>query len=267
LTGLAAMIVVACPFVWQVLHTRQDQAALELLRSPEPESRKRGAWLAAEHRTPRAWQHIAAALDRRDRWETDAGARESYVHALGRSGQRQYFDAVAQAACPQRQAPASAQPDPDGYVRQAAWLAAARLDPQRFRELAAQTPPADDPWDQIGLSGAWLEVGDLRGVDQLLHWAEAGTLPQRQVASLALLRGVAPLLEAAGRWPIQFVVREGQAWPSELVAEVRRRSRSLDLRAIADDTRPHLARAASVHRNVGRLNSMRARLVRLLFGP
>jgi hypothetical protein len=252
---------------WQTARARQDRAALELLRSAEPESRKRGAWVAAQHRTPRAWQHIAAALERRDRWETDAGVRESYVHALGRSGQSQYFSVVAQVACPQGEASASISPDPDGYVRQAAWLAAARLDPQRFRGLAAQAPPADDPWDQIGLSSAWLEVGDLRGIDQLLHWAEAGTLPQRQAASLALLRGVAPLLEAAGRWPIRFVVREGQVWPSELVAEVRRRCRSLDLRAIADDTRPHLARATSVHRNVGRLNSMRARLVRLLFGP
>lgn len=254
--GLAVAGVVASVggyVVWHTLATRYDRAAVRLLRSRDPEARKRGAWLTAQARTARATQLIVQQLPA----ERDPNVRESYVHALGRGGDPKRFELVA----------GLAREDPEPYVRQAAWLAAARIDARLFRDLAAREAAHDDPWDQIGLAHAWLEVGDLRGVDDLLRWAVDGTPTQRQVASLALTRGVGPLLDAAGRWPIGLDVHEGESWPAELVAEVRRRCEALDLEAIAADTRRHVLRAAAVRRNMGRVYGVRGRLVRLLFGP
>jgi len=237
---------------WTMLRDRRDRAALAMLESDDPGSRKLGAWLTAKADTPCGRQRIAAAL--RERTEPDVGVRESYVYALGRSARVEFFDTVA----------AVVRDDPDSYVRQAAWLAASRLDAGRFRELARRVQVGEYPWDRIGLACAWLEVGDPRGARELLHWAVAGDEQQRRVASLALFRGVAPLLEAAGRWPIESTVREGEPWPAELVEEVRRRCEGLDLRAIAEDTRPQVARAALIRRNVGRINNTRERIARLI---
>lgn len=239
--------------VWHALATRHDRAAVRLLRSGDPEARRRGAWLSVQGPTPQATRLIAQQLS----GERDPNVRESYVYALGRGADPRRFELVAKVA----------RDDPEPYVRQAAWLAAARIDALLFRDLAVREAAHDDPWDRIGLAHAWLEVGDLRGVDDLLRWAVDGTPTQRQVASLALTRGVGPLLDAAGRWPIGFNVREGESWPTELVAEVRRRCEALDLEAIAADTRPHALRAAAVRRNVGRVHGARGRLARLLFAP
>ncbi len=230
--------------------TRHDRAVRRLLGSDDPEQRRQAAWLAARENAPNALQDISRRI--MERCETDPSVREAYVYALGRSGQPQYFDVLA----------AVIMGDDDAYVRQAAWIATARVAPDRFRDLAATPPPHDNAWDQVGLAAAWLEVGDTRGVAELLRYAVEGDPQQRRVAALALYRGVAPLLDAAGRWPIQANVREGEPWGPELVAEVRRRCGALDLQAIADDLRPHLARAAGLRRNVARLTSLRDRLAR-----
>lgn len=247
------MAITAGVLGWMRTQTRADRAALQLLQSRASESRQAGAWLAAREHTPRAWAYVARALEQRQ--EPDPGVREAYVYALGRSGEGSFFDTVSDVV----------QTDPGAYVRQAAWLAAARIDPERFRALPASVTPSDDPWDRIGRAAGWLEIGDLRGVDELLHWAVAGDAEQRRVADLALYRTVAPALEAAGRWPIEFTVREGELWPPALVAEVQSRCRGTDLQAIADDTCPHVQRAAPVRRNVARLDDARAHLTRWLF--
>lgn len=187
--------------------------------------------------------------------ESDPDVREAYVYALGRSAATGYFSVIAGVV----------RGDPHPYVRQTAWLAAARLDAERFRALAAELPPGDDPWDRIGLAAAWVELGDPRGTPDLLRWAVEGDAQQRRTASLALYRGVAPLLEAVGRWPLSQPVVEGESWSPELVAEIARRCAGLDLAALAADTRPHVRRAALVRRNVSRLNAARARLTRLLW--
>ena len=129
--------------------------------------------------------------------------------------------------------------------------------------LAARTPDGGDPWDRIGLACARLEIGDVSGVDDLLRWAAEGDPHQQRVASLALYRGVAPLLEAVGRWPIQYTVREGQPWPTDWSRRFAGGAAGWTC-AIAADTRPHVVRAAVVRRDVGRLNATRERLARFL---
>jgi hypothetical protein len=255
--GLALALLIAVTVVygaqaWGHFATRHDGNALRLLRADAPESRRAGAWVAAHEYTPRARGFIWNALA--EQKETDPGVREAYVYALGRNGEGLFFDVIADVV----------ETDPDAYVRQAAWLAAARVNPERFRGLAASVAPSDDPWDRIGRAAAWLEVGDLRGIDELLHWAATGQAEQRRVAALALDRTVAPLLETVGRWPIEYSVRESEPWPPELVAEVRLRCGGVNLQAIAGETYPHAARAAAVRRNLGRLNSARGYLAHLL---
>jgi HEAT repeat protein len=231
---------------------RRVASVLELLRSSDANLRKTGAMFVAEEKIPAGLELIEQRLAQHA--EPDANTRESFVYTLGRHAQPAAFDTIAEMV----------RTDPDPYVRQAAWLAAVRLDPPRFRQLAADVPPRDERWDRIGLACAWLEAGDVRGVNELLSAAESGDETQRRVASLALLRGVAPLLDTVGRWPLQFVMHEGQLWPPELVALVRERCAGLDLAAILADTRPHLARTAAVRRNVARLTTSRERIARFL---
>jgi|GEM_PF-1188563 len=231
---------------------RFDREAVALLESPEPEYRKLGAWLTASHAAPRARSMIAERL--RSGVENDASVRESYVYALGRAAQPEFFEIIA-AVIRQERAP---------YVRQAAWVAAARTNPAGFRRLADEVPESDAGWDRLGRACAYLEIGDMRGVTTLLDFAAGPDAEHRRVASHALYRLVAPLLEAAGRWPLAAAVRDTDTWPPELVAEIRRRCEELDLQAVADDTRPHLGRSAFIRRNVWRLTSTRDRLARLL---
>jgi hypothetical protein len=250
LAVLSLALLAASVLLVTTFRARHDRAALRLLHGDNPDDRKRGAWIAADQAAPHAHALLAQRL--REQYEPESGVREAYVYALGRSGNPEYFDVLA----------AVITGDDDAYVRQAAWIATARVAPDRFRDLAATTPPHDNAWDQVGLVAAWLEVGDTRGVAELLRYAVEGDPQQRRVAALALYRGVAPLLDAAGRWPIQANVREGEPWGPELVAEVRRRCGALDLQAMADDLRPHLAGAAGLRRNVARLTSLRDRLAR-----
>lgn len=260
---VVGVVLIAAAFAgWAYLAGRADRAALLLLRSANPETRKMGAWLTAQEEAPRAVEHIDEALSRPFRdsasgpTEPDPTVRESFIYALGRSEDPRFFDTAASVL----------RDDPDPYVRQAAWLAAARLDPVRFRELASRAGPRNDPWDRIGFACAWLEIGDTRGVDELLHWAAAGTSEQKRVAAIALGRGVGPLLEAVGHWPLEATVQEGESWPPEFVEEIARRCAPLDLQVIADEQLPHKDRVAAIRRNVGRLYHTQERIADVLLG-
>ncbi|MFH1748241.1 MAG: hypothetical protein ABIG44_14495 [Planctomycetota bacterium] len=230
-----------------------DGTALKLLRSDDPERRKLGAWLTADEPSATATEFMAKAL--REGQESSADVRESYLYALGRSQASEHFSLVASLSSN----------DPSGYVRQAAWLAMARMDEERFRKLAdqaninlaAREVSTGQAWDQLGLANAYLRIGDTRSVTTILHWAQHGDADQKLVACGALHKGLAPYLEVVGRWPLGSEVTEGQIWPPALLQELAQRCEALDLQAIADDSRPILEDTRLVLRDIHRLTSAR----------
>ena len=255
--GLAALVGLAAAGWWlipRVERTRFRTHIAAELRSAEPEARKQAAWAIAARRDGCGADLLVSALLADD---PDEAVREAYVYALGRAGDPRGLAAAENAI----------DRDPSGYVRAAGWLAIARLDPQHFSTLAHTTAIAQQqPWDQIGLAQGAFEIGDASGIDMLLHWAESGNEPQRIVASRALYKRLRPLLDAAGRWPLDADVAEGQPWPTDLIEHVRFRVAELDIQAIADDTRPHERAAENVRRTVARITRARDRLAGVLFG-
>ncbi len=229
----------------------QDQMTLRALQSADPQRRCSAAATVGAGK-PRALDYIAARLAGDQ--EPAAEVRASYVDALVRGARQR--DARALDVVAQR--------DADGDLRRRAWLGLARLDPTAFAASAATLPAAPEPWDRVGLAAAWLITGDLRGIDDLFHWARAGDADLRRAACHALYHGVAPLLEAVGRWPADAQVAELDVWPAELVSEVEQRCRSLDLQALARQAQAHTAQAWPVRRNLARLTRAREIIARLI---
>jgi hypothetical protein len=248
----AAVIVIVVGAIAWVQRGRADRTALRLVSSPEPNARRRGAWLAAENHCPRAWQAMGDVLEAGS--EREESVREAFVYALGRSSAPRLANIVADVATQES----------SSYVRQAAWRALARLDPDRFRKLAAERPPTAAAQERIGLAGAWLSLGDTRGVDTLLHFAAEGNHTERQIASQHLTRGLGPLLEAVGRWPADAAVSLTEPWDAALVAEVRRRVAVLDLQPIADSVHAASERSARVRRFFARIVRGRNRIAAML---
>ena len=155
--------------------------------------------------------------------------------------------------------------DQSGYVRQAAWLAAARSDPDRCRDLLNSPPRNTGVWDRIGAAQARLQLHDTRGVDELLRFAARGDPGQRTFAGRALYRTLAPAMTAVGRWPLNASVNPDGSWPRELVDEVERRLRRLDLHALMRETWVHVQRSDRIIRTKARLAGARDRIARILF--
>lgn len=236
----------------RTINSEQIRARHKLL-SPDPEVRKRGAWMAAEtHSEP-------AALKMNELLRTDAepsdDLRETYVYALGKGGWpfalQTLEDLLAR--------------EPSGYVRAATWLAISRISPRRLAELDRTGYGPRAAWDRVGLAQAWFQLDDPRGLDVLLAVGVEGDDGQREVASRALYKWVRPLLETAGRWPIAATVQEGQAWPPELVAEVGRRCADLDLRAIAQGSRAYWEQTERLQKNVRKITKTRDRIAAVLY--
>lgn len=99
----------------------------------------------------------------------------------------------------------------------------------------------------------------------LLHWARRGDENQQLVACRALFQGLVPLLEVAGRWPLEVEIGEGQIWPPELLTEIEHRCGELDLQRVADHVQRHLAAARRLQRDAYRLTSARNWVARILF--
>jgi hypothetical protein len=249
---LAVVLLAGGAVTWQRIATRHDRRAAVLLASTDPADRAEGARLIAAEDARAALDTVVELLPS----EPDAVAREAYVYALGHAGNPQQVQLITPLV----------ENDPDPYVRHGAWLAIARLDPAAFRRLEQDTPPGPAPWDEIGRAYGWLEVGRTDGVPTLLHWAADGSPNHRRGAAAALYRGVAPLLEAVGRWPLHTDVDLRYPWPPAVVDEVARRCEGLDLQAIMDHLRPHVARGAQARRDAGKLQRARERLTWALFG-
>ena len=136
---------------------------------------------------------------------------------------------------------------------------------EHFRTLAETRSAPRDAWDRLGVAQGRLMLGDVRDVGELLEQARSDDGARQQVAGRALYKWLRPLLDAAGRWPAEATVKEGQAWPAEFVDEIERCCATLDLQAIAEDTHQHDAAAAPVRRYIMRINGAREGLISLLF--
>ncbi|MBU0618460.1 MAG: HEAT repeat domain-containing protein [Planctomycetes bacterium] len=226
---------------------------LREIQSPDRERRKQAAWAAIERPNPGLEEYLVRGVlgD-----EPDAGVREAYVYALGNLGDRRVFSAIETAI----------DTDPSGYVRAAAWLAAARVDPEHFHTLVGTRPASRDAWDRLGVAQGRLMLGDVRGTHELLEQARGGEGSRGHIASRAMYKWLRPLLDSAGRWPADATVSEAQVWPLEFVDEIERRCATLDLQALADDTRQHDQAAAGVRRYIMRIYGAREGLISLLFG-
>ena len=223
------------------------------MQSPDREQRKQAAWAAIECPNPVLEELMVRGVlgD-----EPDAGVREAYVYALGNLGDRRVFSAIETAI----------DTDPSGYVRAAAWLAAARVDPEHFHTLVGTRPASRDAWDRLGVAQGRLMLGNVRDAGELFEQVRSTDGSRSHVASRALYKWLRPLLDAAGCWPADARLSEGQPWPHELVDEIEHRCATLDLQAIADDTHQHDQAAARVRRYIMRIDGARKGLISLLFG-
>ncbi|MBI5863009.1 MAG: hypothetical protein HZB38_00580 [Planctomycetes bacterium] len=222
------------------------------LASSDPLERSRVAWSLAENPDPFLMARLVQNLMGD---EPDSGAREACVYALGRSGDKSYLPAVR----------FSIEAHQAGCVRAAGWLALARLDPDEFRHREKEGPAVGDAWDAIGLAQARLAVGDLSDAEVLLRFAERGDDAQRYVCTQAMWKHIRPLLEAAGRWPLDASVHEGESWPPEFAHEVAERALRLDLPALREHIQRHWAATESLRQTVRRLNGARERMTAWLF--
>lgn len=249
----AAAAIPAGALGWLWLRRLPERHILAMLQSNDAEQRKHGAWATSDRRILRAAEFMASQLDQ-DREEV-ADVRESYVYALGRCGFQEFFAAVEQRTWN----------EPSGFVRAQAWVAAARLDGARFKALLAAAPPRDDAWDRLGMAIGRLEVGDMSALGDILPIARDGTPDQRAFACQALDRSLTPLLEAAGRWPIDAPLDPIEPWPAQRIDEAAARLANLDIQAVADSTRPRLVAAQPVRRIVRRLTNARGRIADLIY--
>ena len=209
-----------------------EDALLRKMQSADRETRKQAAWAAIERSNPTLETYMVKGVlgD-----ESDAGVREAYVYALGNLSNRRHFAAIENAI----------DTDPSGYVRSAAWLAAARIDPRQFQTLADTRTAIESPWDRLGRAQAWLYLGDVREVGELLAQARVGDQDRSYIASRALHKWLRPLLDAAGRWPLDGDGKSAGVWSPEFVDRISRICSEVGLQAVSDDTRKHEAAAGA----------------------
>lgn len=230
---------------------RERARRMALLRSDDPQQRKRAAWSLVDDPDPALIAFIRRQLMG---GEQVADVRESYAWTLGNLQDPRNFATLARVL----------EAEHDGYVRAAVWLAAARVDGARFERLAQRRGLAR-LWDRIGIAEGRLLLGNVTDVGLLLDVAATGTAQQRYVAGRALYKWLRPLLETAGRWPLSGGVDGAGAWPRAFVGVVARRCESLDLQAIANDNLRFAERIGRLHRDEARITNARDDLAGLLF--
>lgn len=235
---------------------REASRARELaaFRSSDANVRKRAAWQVADEPDPETETHAVMTLV--DGSESDPTVREALVYALGQLGH-------------DRNAPSLEfvlDMESEGYVCAAAWLALARCSPERVLRRAAEAPrtPQTD-WDRVGMAQALLFLGEMRELESLFTLAERGGEGQRRVASRALQRSLRPLLESAGRWPVELSGPDTEALPESWMPELARRAAETDLSTRARLDAPHREQARQLRSLVSRITSGRDRIARWLY--
>lgn len=222
------------------------------MSSDDPAHRKLGAWRLLDHPREKWVRQMVSGLEGE---ESEADVREAFVYSLGRLGEERFLPTIE----------ATLEFDESGFVRCAAWLAMARIDPEHFRTLAEAHAAKSADWDRLGLAQGWLALRDTRGVVRLLAFARGGDDTQREVASRALFKGLRPLMDSVGRWPLRASVAVGETWSPELVDEVAARCAEIDVQRIADGHGQFAQQMARVRNEVKRLTRARNRLANLLF--
>jgi hypothetical protein len=248
--GLTVALAAATPLTRGLVFWRERARVVNGLASADPAERKRAAWVVADEKQAALAYAVARRLER----EADADVRESLVYALGMCRRAEHFAPVQNLATG----------DPSGYVRAAAWLAMARIDPGRTVSMAREAVLRADEWDRLGAAQALLEAGRQDAVDELLRIAALGEEGQRLVACRALMRGVSPLLEACGRLPLETPLLTNSPWPPDFVGEYGSRCRALNLQSIAEDTRLRLIASAPERREILRITNARNRIAAFL---
>lgn len=250
-----AVLLIAGPILYVAIFAiarQQFQAAnRRTLLNADGEAAKRAAWWVADGKKTHYAATIREALSRKD--ITD-DYRESLVYTLGRLGD--------QPATPLLRSVLAT--SANGFVRQSAWLALARIDPNSFYAALREQPERDD-WDRLGIAQARVHLAENEGVDSLLRLARTDDINLRQIACRSLARMVRPDLDAAGRWPVIFDPRPGEIWTDEQIDLVAGRVASVDVAAVRADTLKHAEAAQGVRKNVRRVASGRDHIARVLF--
>lgn len=224
----------------------------EIIREGDGEKAKQTVWWVADGPRPRFLPAIADALARTD---ISNDYREALVYSLGRIGAPESIPLL-------RQTLATAA---DGIVRQAAWLALARIDRTAFYAALEESDRAHSPWDRLGIAQGQLQLYDKAGLDVIVGFARDGDANQQQIACRILGKTVRPILETVGMWPAHAEPLPGEIWPRELVELVARRAADIDFVHVIEDSRPHKEGAEFVERNVRRIVSGRDHLAKFLF--
>ncbi len=239
--------------VWDNAPGRVALRVERLLADRDAAQRKEGAWLAAGAGAREVTQRLCAGVGG---GEAEPDVREAYAYALGRIGAPQTSTSLRTAA----------ERDESGYVRQAAWLALARVDAHEFqRASSVERAEGGDAWDNIGIAEGGFELGDYSGFAGLMQSATAGTDWQRDVARHAIRRWIGPLLDTVGQWPIDADACDASEWSAATLKEIADRAARVDLSAIAAENRPHFEKSRRVQAYRGKLAKASQRIARVLF--
>lgn len=223
------------------------------LESDDSQQRKKGAWLAADSENHAMEDLIASRL--RDNIEHDPDVRETFVYSLGRNADSRHFETILH----------ELENDPEGYVRQAAWLAAARIDPVRTGTLVDNPGLCRDDWDRLGIAQVRLQLNQASGFTDLFRFAVDSDRSMQSVAARALVKSLQPVLDAVGRWPVTMPATPADEWSPEVFGELKRRCDSVDLQFALADTMLHAERSMQVRRNEKKITVARDRIAKVLF--
>jgi hypothetical protein len=183
---------------------------------------------------------------------------ESYVYAFGIrfANTGQYADPIADLI----------KSDTANFPRQAAWLALARIDRDKFLSLAGEYAQSANAWDQWGQLRGRLELGDYSDLSALWQWGARDDADRRHHAARVFREKLAPLLEAVGQWPAELDTKAPHTWQPEDFTQLQTATAGLDLVALAADCQPQFERSKPIRSMLGKVTGGRNRIKRWLFG-
>lgn len=228
------------------------------LQSPDFEKRKQAAWAFADAPANSRTRDAAALLNQIRQADVPPDVLESYIYAVGRHYAGTGVSAEIIVERIQNETP--------DFPRQAAWLALARIAPNKYRTLADEYAQSENDWDHWGMLRGRLELGDYSDIVILWKWGASDDWDRRQHTARVANARLAPLLETQGRWPIELEDRAPDTWMSDDFETLRAQVAMIDLVALAEDCLPHFERSRDVRSTMGKVTGGRDRIKRWLFG-